>query len=767
MEKKQVKVEGILKRIICLSLVIVMLASNFITPIKVFAEEQNSSAKEDSIILNEESGKSENTSTSNEKNEKEESTNDASEESQESQEDQENEESQNPSTLDEEVKMSPNASTQTQEQGSASQSTNESVTTIMESQTDLPDTTKAKPTTEELISRIKPVKKEDIAKENDENTDGKIKIKTQNDNYEINTFKMQFVSGATEDENKNLVWTPENSAEGHEFTFRVNYAISGLKELPAESIQITIPKSILRNKKGNSDDKYIMSLPTSDEYDGTTEMAYIENKDYIIVYNPEEVKAGINGYFEIAYATKSPTFNYKDYDTTNIDIVANGGTASDPFNAIIIVKSGEDTLANVSDEKSVYINTNAKITSTQKRYPTLYRTWNESWMEHTPEDSDQYYYLVWEIRSYIQKNPTQKYNFTLEDVVTDLTKGTSLTDEAGKPNYELVGYKLSGVKYYSSKNTQENLSRDEYRYDYVLTRHKKSTYKDIEYTLKNTVTAIVDPVDQVDSDTKATSSNTFYWDPAFTPPTGHFNLFKYGNNNWYRRFYTYWDYASYDLDKLQKEEVNELKGFKYYTETIGYAYPWTLKEGGLSDNPEDYGVNPVTYDTWDDALYLENDTNPMNYNDYYLDYFTYNITNNDAEYQDGDNKFTQIAPTYKDNETITFYGKFNGGEDWVQIGTYNLKTKEIVPNNTYVAEMTTDKITFKPGVHCTGWRFTTENTHYYTYITVTPYFVLTNSDYVKEKIKDKDSIRLQNNVSTNITDYKGSTIFEKETLGIE
>ena len=80
--------------------------------------------------------------------------------------------------------------------------------------------------------------------------------------------------------------------------------------------------------------------------------------------------------------------------------------------------------------------------------------------------------------------------------------------------------------------------------------------------------------------------------------------------------------------------------------------------------------------------------------------------------------------------------------------------------------MTTSKITFKEGVHATGWRFTTSNKHYYTYITVTPYFVLTNSDYVKTKVKNennenKSSIKIQNNVSTNITNYKGETIFEK------
>ena len=434
------------------------------------------------------------------------------------------------------------------------------------------------------LTSIEPAKAEDI------------EIKTKNDEYEINVFQTQFVSGAKEDANGNLVWTPSNSAKGHEFSFRVNYALSGLKEIPGGAIQITIPKSILRNREGKLDDYFVMSLPTSEEYDGTTEFAYIEDEEYIVVYNPEEVEAGINGYFEVAYGTKSETFEYKDYDKDNIDAIKDGGTASDPFNAIITVNVGEDKLANISEDEHVYINTTAKIVSTQKRYPTIYRSFNTSWMSEKPENSDEYYYLIWEIRTYIQKDPTQKYNFTLNDVVKDLTQGLDGKD------YEIAGYKMSGEKYFSDKNSQENLTSEGYRYDYVLTRHKIETYKEIPYTLKNTVTAVVDPVDQVDSDSKATSSNTFSWDPGFTPPTGHFNLFKYGNSTWYSRFGYYWDYANYDLDKFQNKETEELDGFKYYTETIGYAYPWTLKEGGSLENPEDYGVNPVKYETWDDKM---------------------------------------------------------------------------------------------------------------------------------------------------------------------
>lgn len=308
-----------------------------------------------------------------------------------------------------------------------------------------------------------------------------------------------------------------------------------------------------------------MSLPTlkeCEEEGEINELIYKEDGDYLVIYNPQEVDAGLNGYFEISYATNSPSYSYKDYDAINTDLVKNGGTASDGFYAIIALnvdKSSDntqkETLNNITDDKNVFINTTATLQSTQKRYPTIYREWNSSWMQEIPADSDDYYYLMWEISTYVN-NATQNYNFALEDFVTDLTEGTSEGD------YELVGYKLAGERYFSNNNTAANQTTSGYRYDYVLTRHKKSTFAGRTYKLKNTVTATVDPIDQVDEDTKATSSNTFNWAPHFDPPTGYFNVLKYGNNNWYKRFYYYWNYANYDLDKLQDYEntgVNELK----------------------------------------------------------------------------------------------------------------------------------------------------------------------------------------------------------------
>ena len=616
-------------------------------------------------------------------------------------------------------------------------------------------------TDKDVSLEIKPTTKHDI-----ESLRASNKFKSRNDDYEIRIFGSNFISGASKDENDNLVWNTNNQSSGHEFTFRVNYATSGLKELSAGSLRITIPKKILRDRAGNLADEFTMSLPTLEEFNaenGTTEFVYKELDDYIVVYNPKEIPAAVNGYFEIAYSTSEQTLYYKDYDSANTGLVKDGGTASDPFYAILSLDTGDEILSSMTDDTNVFINTTAQITSTQKRYPTLYRSWNPQWMAETPADSDDYYYLVWEIQSYIG-TPTQMYNFSLEDVIEDLTDGTSGED------YEFVGYKLSGEKYYSQKNTAQNQTISGHRYDYVLTRHKKSTYSPIAYKLKNTVTATVDPIDQVDDDTKQTSSNTFSWNPSFVPPTGSFYNYKYGNNNWINRFGHHWDYASYDLDKLQNYQetgVTELKGFKYYTETIGYSYPWTLKDGGSLDNPDDYGYKTVSYDTWDDTLYLEDDEEPMSTSDYYLEYFTYNVSMSDAKYDEFYQKFDTIPVEFDDDEIITFYTKFNGEDNWIEIGSLNLKTKALTSNTDYVSEMTSSKVTFKEGVHATGWRFTTTNKHYSTVIAVTPYFVLTNSEHVQEKIQNKDKIQIKNFVNMIVKDNENNIIFNHASSAID
>ena len=116
---------------------------------------------------------------------------------------------------------------------------------------------------------------------------------------------------------------------------------------------------------------------------------------------------------------------------------------------------------------------------------------------------------------------------------------------------------------------------------------------------------------------------------------------------------------------------------------------------------------------------------------------------------------------------MTFYAKFNGNQEWIQVAQYNFKDGSKTINQDYVSSMTNESIIFKPDVHATGWKYTTSNNYYYVNIVTVPHYVLYDSEYVMDKIKDKDAIRLENHVNTYITDYKNRKLFEREKDAID
>ena len=132
----------------------------------------------------------------------------------------------------------------------------------------------------------------------------------------INSFSTQYVSGGTMLANSQYVWTPSGSAPGHWFVFRVNYAASTRGDVPAETIKIAIPKSILNDKQGRNADYYEMSLPKRGEENSNDEYAYYEDGDNLVIYNTKTI-AAVDGYFEVAYVTDDPTFSYRDMEKSD------------------------------------------------------------------------------------------------------------------------------------------------------------------------------------------------------------------------------------------------------------------------------------------------------------------------------------------------------------------------------------------------------------------------------------------------------------------
>lgn len=609
----------------------------------------------------------------------------------------------------------------------------------------------------------------------------------------IDTFVTQFVSGAdaktSSSGTTDYVWTPGTDVSGHRFTFRVNFATSGTGSIPGAeldddgnvkdgsygTIQIRVPKSILKDRDGNAADEFEMSVPAGNELSLMSEddkrdshYAYSIDGDDIVFYNYDSVTSAQNGYFEISYITTKQTEDYRDYDGKSD---SSYDDASKAFKADITIGS----LSKSSDEKRVYIDTSAKITSTSKKLSgDMRRTWDSSWGTK-PSDADDYYYLVWEIDSYIAKPNTQYYDFTLADVPTSTTGSV-----------EVVGYKLWGTSTYTKNPTQTNLSAYGMRYDFVLTRHKKSEFDAdssgnaiTQYTITNKVTATVHPVDGVDADTTATATRKFDWTkPTWQAPGGHFQMWKYGNENWYNRFNYYWDYASYDLDLLQDGKSDSIDGIKYYIDSTGYPFPWTQDTSSADATSSDpatvastYGQRNVKYVITDDTFYLldsNNDTfsnwdfdananasseTPLSSADYDIGSIIVSMSTQDVA-RDSSGKPTYDADTagfdvsYRsltDDDKVTIETESDG--TWSTAGTLSMGTgafdKASGSKVSSVSKSGTGaySIAFEPGVD--GYRLTTANNYYNTVIDVTPYASLKGTTAVLALTGSNDTAKDQ------------------------
>ena len=147
----------------------------------------------------------------------------------------------------------------------------------------------------------------------------------------IESFTGKLVRGATlEKGSGKYVWNARTDADDHRFTFRVDFSLSGVKELAPGAIKIWIPKTILKDRDGKYADYMDLSIPSEDEYNSASEedrkdADYIwkestneAHKNCIEITNVKERTAGENGYFEVSYITNKQTFEYKD-EATNKD----------------------------------------------------------------------------------------------------------------------------------------------------------------------------------------------------------------------------------------------------------------------------------------------------------------------------------------------------------------------------------------------------------------------------------------------------------------
>lgn len=563
----------------------------------------------------------------------------------------------------------------------------------------------------------------------------------------IDNYAVIFAGGASKRDGKN-VWSPSDPVSAHSFIYRIDYTLSGTFSTDKGAFKIEVPLHILKDRDGNWADTFQCPYPMESELTETDNPEFVyeideeNNKAYIYNYAP--YPAGEAGYVEIAYETTKTTMSYTDM------------AASTTVPTKIYATNSNSTVTAEATADPVYIDSQATISWTQKKIPTYYAKWQNAWGTK-PADADDYVYLVWPIRSYINKN-TSPYNFFLNDTFTSFSGS-------------VVGYRFAGQNAYSETNHIDNQTSYGDRYDYVLTRHDKAEAEnamvDYRYEVHNDIEAVVDPIDQVDQDSTATASLDWWYEvPHYVATTGHFWAEKWGVYGGNHIVEDSEDITDYTLTEFYAGDENEINHVKYYTYGEGYPYPWTLGDGAdgtVNDALNGlYGQKKVNYDFKDDTFYVENQK--LQDTDYEMTSVEWYPSIQGATFNETSYTFIpNYNQTFTKEDNITIWGRKQN--DWKQIAVYDLQTKTYKDvDSTYITSAAGRIVSFAEGVK--GVRFTCSNAYYHTRITMYPEISLKRTQNVIALANKASKIRVGND-STLIVTQGDNTIFSRTPHGTD
>lgn len=579
----------------------------------------------------------------------------------------------------------------------------------------------------------------------------------------LGDISVSFSDGATKTDGK-WVWNPSESTSGHLFVYDLNYSLSGT-ELEKGALQFTLPLHILKDRDGNWADTFECPYLAESELQEGDDPDFVykvdEENNQVIIYNYKKTTSAQGGYIEVGYSTTKSTLDYKDRDP------ADESTASEKLELTVSASADGKTEEKKATGDPVYIDTHATLAWTQKKAnPSYYTTWQDSWGEK-PEDADDYYYLVWTIQSYVNKN-TQPYTFSLKDTFEDETMKESV-----------VGYRFSGQSSFSKEDHVDNIRSYGDRYDYVLTRYGKKEADDLidkdgRYDLVNKIQAVLTPADGVDEETKGTSSQNWYYErPKYQAPIGDLGSEKwgiYGSDSIVRDSEDISDYTLREFVENEKESIDNLK---YKTTLTGHPYPYTLGDGATGTEEDAlndrYGKKSVSYELTDDTLYLEGTTNPLDDADYDITSIRWTPVMRTAVYDKDKKRFTEAKiEHWNEEDKVTIWvrtGKKDAEDAWKKATVYDMASGTYEDTDTnLVTRAEGQNLAFISGVK--GVRLTCKNAYYYTGLTMYPSVSLKRTEHVLTTIGDQTKVRLTNQSVSKMT-QGDDQIFKKTQRGTD
>lgn len=595
----------------------------------------------------------------------------------------------------------------------------------------------------------------------------------------INLFKYSLNRGYDEivqgNDGEIGLWHATNEDAGHAFVFTIDYSVSGVMDAQPGDIEIRIPLHLIAKKDGSWGDALDPAVPLKTEENLAQNPEYVyEIKDldtdspYLVITNYKmkgtEQSSAKTGFFEIGFILEEETYEYQDMYISEA-FKPEIWTRDPETDQMVKRTDGGETI--MEDPLYVQIDTQVKIDSTKKTVMNnrVYDTWNSSWGEK-PADADEYSYIVWEIETEINKFLSQKYDFWIDDVPD--TEGL-----------EVVAYRMQGcgTGWYDKATMLENgnlknLTLTGKRYDYVLTRHKKSQFDDKlvnegdTYTVQNTATAIVTPADGIDEPTTATDYDFFTrTKKTFTPPIGTASPYKRGLTN------------TYQLNDFRaginayNEVVDEITDLQYRITSDTYGYTWTYNDGADTSDYNSYGKRNVFYSLTDDTLSLSGEG--LVPGDYRFDSVSFDYAAHSATFNSIDNAFYSSDPVYTDtNKLLNLQILRENSSEYKTVAIYNMQAKVFV----FVDDEEIGSVSNSPAMayftnngenDVAAYRFTSENNFYSLQLNATPSVSLKRNSHTLGIVKDLKSAELRNTVTmlAKRNENDDEPLFERSSTG--
>ncbi len=599
----------------------------------------------------------------------------------------------------------------------------------------------------------------------------------------------------------NIYDASSNTGGGVHVSYQLIFNRGGSQEAAPGTVQIKIPRYIFYDRNGLPITDQVIDIPLAEapSTSGTVFNYHIETEsdgiDYIVLENFETIPPSFN--FEASF-----TWILRDPST-----VANGFTKRIKGSlAIDLDKDGNTDIRSTSNEIEMKYNTNAEIREVKKAYTyhydedidsstNVYSMWQDEWVDFLkPQDADNYVYAITYAYAEVYY-ATQPYTITFTDKVTDSFGGEVI----GYCRYDTIDNTVakngdSGEKCFRKSNsamdttsgkhmhkasleplsasvTSPSATSDAFQYFYFLVKYPRDVVQDDEiHELRDTVTAKLVSIDGGE-DTKTADLmvqyRSVYVDVDQKRTEGFFPARVIDTDTFG------WRDLRGGINVIENEENGFELGMGYSPEqwsnfplSFNFGkyiqdYPSTLREGGSRSNPADYGQNEWTANFLGDiAFFGDNITGyeRLQPGDYQFTYFSVNhyAIYDYVYHPEG---YETIELGWKDRPSIDIYYT-TGDAEWILYGTIKSTslsnyTFTSTTGETYSGSHSWNAKIIPLPKGTTGVKGSVKTKYGYVALSLNVNCNLIVNEYIRELVKDKETINFLTYSTTYSQDYKG------------